>query len=109
MTGNKDNPKPRRWLQFSITALLVVTTICAILFAWWRDRTQLRQRIELEVRRETIEYQLKVQDEMLEALAEENARFREEIARQRAERDAQAALKAATSQATSRHEAGPAD
>ena len=38
-------------LQFSIAALLILTTVLAVLFAWWRDRSQLLQRLETERRR----------------------------------------------------------
>ena len=98
MTNHKDQSMRQGWLQFSITALLVVTTICAILFAWWRDRTQLLRRLEVQVERAAIERDMAIE-------ARETAQQSERMARQRAE-ETQAALRAATSQQPSIQEVG---
>ena len=35
----EENPrKPRRWFQYSLRTLLILTTVVAALFAWWSDR-----------------------------------------------------------------------
>ena len=81
MADETAKPKKRGWLQFSITALLVVTTICAILFAWWRDRTQLLRRLEVETLRaqEMAERAAMERDRAL--LSRDMARATEEAAR----------------------------
>jgi len=98
MTNSKENPTSRRWLQFSVTALLVVTTICAILFAWWRDRTQLLRQLEVEVERATLQRELAERATVM-------ARRSEQMAHQRAA-ESLAALRAATSQSGSSQESG---
>lgn len=47
MQGKPGKPKSR-WLQFSITTILVITTFAAGVVGWWRDRTQLLQQLEAE-------------------------------------------------------------
>ena len=101
MISDKDKPQPRRLLQFSITALLVLTTICAILFAWWRDRTQLQQQLEMQLRQAEVE-----RARALESAAE--ARMAEQMA-QRAREEAHAALRRVTSQPTSGQETSAND
>ena len=39
--------RPKRWLRFSLTTLLVLTAFCAIGLAWLNDRRQLQKKIEL--------------------------------------------------------------
>jgi len=101
MTPNKDQPKRRRRMRFNITALLVVTMICAILFAWWRDRTQLQQRLEVELGRAAMEREMAISQRTIARMTQQMARLRVEAA--------QAALRNATSRSTSDHEAGKND
>ena len=101
MTKVQDKPKARHWRQFSLTTLLVVTTICAILFAWWRDRTELQQQLKMELRRAAMERDRAIEAHVIARKSEEMARLRVENAR--------AALLEATSQARLSQEAGVDD
>lgn len=98
MTTNHNKPRPRRWLQFSLTALLIVTTICAILFAWWRDRTQLKHTLQQEMERAVMHRQMARQAEAMAVRARAQAEFAKaeaEMARAKAELAAQKAQAAA--------------
>ena len=98
MTKHKHRSTSRGWLQFSITALLVATTICAILLAWWRDRTQLLRRLEVQIEQVVIERNMAIE-------AREMAEKSEQMARRRAA-ETQAALRAATSEQQSSQQVG---
>lgn len=78
----RDKPNIRRRLHFSIKALLVVTALCAILFAWWRDHTQLQHELEMVVRR-AMENEIQArEDSRMAKLMTEKAKVSRDIADQ---------------------------
>ena len=81
MPDHHDTKKaPRRWLQFSITGLLTITTIVAILIAWYLDRRTLRIETE-HLRVELQRLQARVEFERAKADVEiQTARMQVEVA-----------------------------
>lgn len=77
----------RHRLRFGISALLVIITISAILFAWWHDRARLQKRLDEQTRQAEAQRDAAMQAEMI-------ARRAMRIAQQRA-LEAEAAVREA--------------
>jgi hypothetical protein len=63
------NPPRLRWFHLCIRDLLAATLVCAILAAWWSDRTRLKERTQ---RAEELAERLKADADIANASALSN-------------------------------------
>ncbi len=80
MTSQHDKAKRWRPRRFSIMSLLIATAFCAVMVAWWRDRTPLLQEIDaLRTDNQRAAIEIEAANDVIDSMKKAIQSMREEV------------------------------